>query len=187
MLEFVGKIFEGIDENLKTWIQRQPMWFVATAPLSDQGHVNISPRGHDSFSVLGPNQVAWVDYTGSGVETIAHIRENARVCLMFNSFDDRPRIVRLHGRGAVHLPGEEIFEKVVALHPEHPSTRAVISVQLTRISDSCGWGVPVMELAGERELLRLQAEKKGAAGMEEYRTQKNSLSIDGLPGLPASM
>jgi len=180
----MGKLFDSIDDKLKAWIDAQPMWFVATAPLGADGHVNMSPRGHDTFSVLDDHRVGWVDYTGSGVETIAHLRENGRVCLMFASFDSRPRIVRLHGRGSVSLPGEAAFEEVVALHPEHPSTRAVITVDVTRISDSCGWGVPVMELTGERDLLRLQAEKKGPEGMSEYRVEKNTRSIDDLPGLP---
>ncbi len=180
----MGKIFEIIDDNLKAWIDAQPMWFVATAPLDDDGHVNVSPRGHDSFSVLSDHRVAWVDYTGSGVETIAHIRENGRVCVMFASFDSRPRIVRLHGKGSVSLPGDAVFETVVALHPTNPSTRAVITVDVSRISDSCGWGVPIMDKIGERELIRLHAEKKGEQGMVEYRAQKNMTSIDGLPGLP---
>ncbi|KQM82670.1 pyridoxamine 5'-phosphate oxidase family protein [Agromyces sp. Leaf222] len=179
----MGKRFDSIDEKLRSWIEAQPMWFVATAPLSAEGHVNLSPRGHDTFSVLDEHRVAWVDYTGSGVETISHIRENGRVCLMFNSFDSRPRIVRLHGTGSVALLGDPAFDEVVALHPEHQSTRAVIIVDVTRISDSCGWGVPVMEMTGERDLLRLQAEKKGVDGMAEYRVEKNSMSIDGLPGL----
>ncbi|ALV47073.1 pyridoxamine 5'-phosphate oxidase [Arthrobacter alpinus] len=183
----MAKIFDSIDEKLKTWIEEQPMWFVATAPLGADGHVNMSPRGHDSFSILAPHRVAWVDYTGSGVETISHIRENGRVCLMFNSFGSRPRIVRLHGRGSVYLPGEPSFEEVVALHPDHPSTRAVIVVDVTRVSDSCGWGVPVMEMTGERELLRLQAEQKGVDGMSAYRQERNAKSIDGLPGLPSKI
>jgi hypothetical protein len=137
--------------------------------------------------VLDAHRVGWVDYTGSGVETIAHLRENGRICLMFASFDSRPRIVRLHGRGSVALPGDAAFEEVTALHPEHPSTRAVITVDVTRISDSCGWGVPIMEVTGERDLLRLQAEKKGADGMSEYRTEKNTRSIDDLPGLTAGL
>ena len=180
----MGKIFDSIDANLRAWIEEQPVWFVATAPLAGDGHVNMSPRGHDSFAVLDARRVGWVDYTGSGVETIAHVRENRRVCLMFNSFGPRPRIVRLHGQGSVHLPGEPGFEEVVALKPEHPSTRAVITVDVTRISDSCGWGVPVMELVGERDLIRQSADKKGPEGLEAYRAQKNALSIDGLPGLP---
>ncbi len=183
----MAKVFDSIDQNLKQWIEKQPLWFVATAPLGAEGHVNMSPRGHDSFSVLDEHRVGWVDYTGSGVETIAHIRENGRVCLMFNSFDSRPRIVRLHGRGEVFLPGQPGFDEVASRHPAHPSTRAVITVHVTRVSDSCGWGVPVMELKGERDLLRLQAEKKGEAGMAEYRASRNAVSIDGLPGFPAEL
>lgn len=179
----MAKVFDGIEETLASWIAAQPVWFVATAPLAADGRVNVSPRGHDTLSVLGPHRVAWVDYTGSGVETIAHIRENARTCLMFASFQSRPRIVRLHGSGTVALPGEQMFDDVVSRHPPHPSTRAVVVVEVERVSDSCGFGVPVMDLVGERNLLRLYAEKKGAGGMDDYRAEKNATSIDGLPGL----
>lgn len=179
----MAKVYEQIDDALAAWIDAQPMWFVATAPLAADGHVNVSPRGHDSLVVLGPHRVAWVDYTGSGVETIAHLRENGRVCLMFASFDARPRIVRLHGTGTVALPGEAAFDEVTARRPGHPGTRAVVVVDVTRVSDACGYGVPVMTVTGERDLLRLSAEKKGPDGLEEYRRQKNAVSIDGLPGL----
>lgn len=179
----MGTLFDDIDAKLAAWIEAQPLWFVATAPLAESGHVNVSPRGHDTLSVLGPRRVAWVDYTGSGVETIAHLQENGRICLMFLSFDSRPRIVRLHGHGSVLLPEDPGFTEVVDLHPDNPSTRAVISVDVTRISDSCGWGVPVMDMREERDLIRRQAEKKGPTGMDDYRRQKNALSIDGLPGL----
>jgi len=179
----VGKVFEGIDDSLAAWIAQQPMFFVATAPLAANGRVNLSPRGHDTFSVLGPHRVGWVDYTGSGVETIAHLRENGRICVMFCSFDTRPRIVRLHGRGTVAMPGEPTYDDVVARHPEHPSTRAVVIVDVDRVSDSCGYGVPVMELVGERDLLRLNAQRRGPEGMAAYRAQKNAVSIDGLPGV----
>lgn len=179
----MGKVLDAIDPKLAEWMETQPLWFVSTAPLAQDGHVNVSPRGHDTFSVLGPNRVGWVDYTGSGIETIAHLRENGRICVMFTSFDGRPRIVRLHGTGTVLLPGEAGFDEVVARHPDNPSTRAVIAVDVTRVSDSCGWGVPVMDVREERDLIRLHAEKKGPDGMNEYRAQKNALSIDGLPGL----
>ena len=179
----MGKVFEGIDDSLAAWIAQQPMFFVATAPLAANGRVNLSPRGHDTFSVLGPHRVGWVDYTGSGVETIAHLRENGRICVMFCSFDTRPRIVRLHGRGTVAMPGEPTYDDVVARHPEHPSTRAVVIVDVDRVSDSCGYGVPVMELVGERDLLRLNAQRRGPEGMAAYRAQKNAVSIDGLPGV----
>ena len=181
----MGKVFDEIDDALTDWIASQPVWFVATAPLAADGHVNVSPRGHDSFSVLGPRRVAWVDYTGSGVETIAHLRENGRICLMFCSYDDRPRIVRMHGRGSVHLPGEATYDEVVALNPAHPSTRAVIVVEVDRMSESCGFGVPVMEFVGDRDLLRRAAERRGAEGLAAYRAEQNASSLDGLPGLPS--
>jgi hypothetical protein len=179
----MGKVFDGIDATLTRWIEAQPLWFVATAPLSADGHVNVSPRGHDSFSVLGPRRVGWVDYTGSGVETIAHLRENGRVCVMFASVDSRPRIVRLHGHGTVALPGDPAYAEVTALHPPHPGIRAVIIVEVTRVSDSCGFGVPVMQVVEERDLLRLSAQKRGPEGMARYRAEKNATSIDGLPGI----
>jgi hypothetical protein len=178
----VAKVFDGIDESLAQWIDAQPMFFVATAPLAGDGRVNVSPRGHDTFSVLDPQRVAWVDYTGSGIETVAHLRENGRICVMFCSFDKRPRIVRLHGRGHVATAGDPVYAEVVALHPEHPSTRAVIVVDVERVSDSCGYGVPVMELIGERDLIRLGAEKRGPEGLAQYRAEHNT-SLDGLPGL----
>jgi len=178
----VGKTFEGIDETLRRWIAQQPLFFVATAPLSGDGHINLSPRGHDTFSVLDEHRVAWVDFTGSGVETIAHLKDNGRICVMFCSFDARPRVVRLHGRGHVAMPGSAEFDQVVAMHPEHPSTRAVVVVDVTRISDSCGYGVPVMSVVGERDLLRLHADKLGPDGMADYLATRNAVSIDGLPG-----
>jgi hypothetical protein len=181
----MGKVYDGIDEDLAAWLMRQPLWFVGTAPLSADGRVNVSPRGHDTFSVLNSHRVAWVDYTGSGIETIAHLRENGRICLMFCSYDRRPRIVRLHGRGTVALPGDTAYDEVVALHPEHPSTRAVVVVDVERVSDSCGFGVPVMDVVEERDLLRLGAEKRGPDGLRAYREEKNAVSVDGLPGLPS--
>ena len=179
----MGKVLDGIDEALTAWISLQPMWFVATAPLAANGRVNLSPRGHDSFSVLGSHRVGWVDYTGSGVETISHLRENGRICIMFASFDRRPRIVRLHGYGSVSLPGEPDFDDVTRRHPAHPGTRAVVTVDVERVSDSCGYGVPIMDFVGERDLLRLWAEKRGPAGLAAYRVEKNATNIDGLPGL----
>jgi hypothetical protein len=178
----VGKVFDGIDDTLAAWIADQPMFFVATAPLAADGCVNVSPRGHDTFSVLGPHQVGWVDYTGSGIETIAHLRENGRICVMFCSFGKRPRVVRLHGKGRVCGPGTPAYDDLVARHPGHPSTRAVVVVDVERVSESCGYGVPVMETVGERDLLRLHADKLGPDGMAAYR-ERHNVSIDGLAGL----
>lgn len=181
----MAQVHEQIDDSLAAWIRAQPMWFVATAPLGANGHVNVSPRGLDSFSVLAPDRVAWADYTGSGSETIAHLRENGRVCLMFCAFDQRPRVLRLHGTGTVRLPGDPEFERVVALHPPHPGVRAVIDVTVTRVVTSCGYAVPRMDLVGQRDLLRLWSEKKGPAGLTAYQAERNAVSIDGLPALPA--
>jgi len=178
----VGKVFDGIDDTLQRWIAQQPMFFVATAPLADDGHVNVSPRGHDSFSVLDRYRVGWVDYTGSGIETIAHLKENGRICVMFCSFDHRPRVVRLHGQGRVAMPGSADYDDLVGRHPDHPSTRAAVVVDVTRVSDSCGYGVPMMQMVGERDLLRLGAQRRGPDGLADYRATHNAVSIDGLPG-----
>ena len=179
----MGKVFDGIDERLAAWVAAQPMWFVATAPLAANGQVNVSPRAGDTFSVLDQHRAGWVDFTGSGVETIAHLRENGRICVMFASFDRRPRIVRMHGRGTVALPGTAAYDEVASRHPFHPSSRAVVVVDVERVSDSCGHGVPIMDLVEERDLLRLTAGKKGPDGMDAYRAHHNAASIDGLPGL----
>jgi hypothetical protein len=181
----MGQVFDGIDGELAAWIRAQPMWFVATAPLAADGLVNVSPRGIDTLSVLGTHRLGWLDLTGSGVETIAHLRENGRICVMWCSFDRRARVVRVHGRGSVHLPGEPDFEEVAAQHPPHPSTRAAVVVDVERVSDSCGFGVPVMDLVEERDLLRPSAEKRGPDGLAEYRATKNAVSLDGLPGMPS--
>ncbi len=180
----MAKVYDGIDDTLTAWLAEQPMFFVGTAPLAADGLVNVSPRGHDAFSVLGPHRVGWVDYTGSGIETIAHLRENGRICLMFCSFGPRPRIVRLHGRGSVALDGHPDFADLVARHPAHPGTRAAVVVEVARVSDSCGFGVPVMEMVGERDLLAQQAGRRGPEWMADYRAEKNAVSVDGLPGMP---
>ncbi len=179
----MGKVFDGIDESLAAWIGQQHLFFVATAPLSAEGRVNLSPRGLDSLSILDRHTVAWLDLTGSGAETIAHLTENGRICLMFCAFDVRPRILRLHGRGRVVLPGDELFDRVASDHPGHIGARAVIVVDVERIADSCGWGVPIMEFVTDRDIMRPWAEKKGEAGLVAYRAEKNSLSLDGLPAL----
>lgn len=180
----MSKVFDDIDESLAAWIREQPMFFVATAPLDATGRVNVSPRGHDSFSVLGPLQVGWVDLTGSGVETIAHLQENGRICIMFASFGARPRIVRLHGTGRVVYAGDPDFHSVADAHPTYTGTRAVVLVDVDRVSDACGWGVPVMEVVEERDLLEAWGTKKGPDGLATYRRDRNGRSIDGLAGLP---
>ena len=179
----MGKVFDGIDSELAVWIREQHVFFVATAPLSATGMVNVSPRGLDSLSILDEHTIAWLDLTGSGAETIAHLTENGRICVMFSCFGARPRIVRLHGSGRVVLPGDAAFARVEAEHPGHVGARAVIVVDVARVADACGWGVPVMDFVEDRDIMRPWAEKKGPDGLAEYRAAKNAHSLDGLPAL----
>jgi hypothetical protein len=176
----MSKTCEAIDAELAAWIGKQPLFFVATAPLSSDGHVNSSPKGGNSFRILGPGEVAYQDYTGSGAETAAHLNENGRIVIMFCAFDGAPRILRLHGRGEVIAPGHARFAEMASHFPPHPGTRAFIRVTVTRISTSCGHGVPLMELRGGRGLVEKWSISKGPEGLEEYRAAKNCSSIDGL-------
>jgi len=179
----MGSVLDGIDESLAAWLTVQPVFFVGTAPLAADGHVNVSPKGlAGSFAVLGEHTVAYLDLTGSGIETIAHLRENGRIVLMFCAFAGRPRIVRLHGLGRPVLPGEDGFEALVARFPEHVGTRSVIVVDVTRVSDSCGYGVPTMVYEADRRVLELDHAKRGPEGLDRYRRDRNARSIDGLPG-----
>src|SRR3954469_1258390 len=152
----MGKVFEVIDEHRRDWIARQPMFFVGTAPLAGDGHVNVSPKGPaGTFRVLGPRRVAYLDIVGSGAETIAHVRENGRIVVMFCAFDGPPRILRLHGRGAVVPADDEGFEELFeqarfeAPHDVEAARRAIVLVEVTRVADSCGYGVPLMSYEGE--------------------------------------
>jgi hypothetical protein len=179
----MGKIYEAITPELSEWIARQRMFFVATAPLAAEGHVNCSPKGLDSLRVLGPSTVAYQDLTGSGIETVAHVKENGRIVIMFCAFAGPPRIVRLHGMAQVIGPGGDEFQQLLSLFPDQPSTRSIVRVEITRIGDSCGFGVPLYDFAGDRGTLSDYAEKKGPAAMEAYRAEHNRRSIDGLHGL----
>src|SRR5215218_3197814 len=142
----MAQTFEKIPNELISWIEAQPVFFVATAPAVPATHINISPRGLDTFRVLDANRVAWLDLTGSGVETIAHLRADGRITLMFCAFDDPPRIVRLYGRGAVHGPKDEAHDALRSRLPDLPGARAIIDVAVDRVSRSCGFGVPLMDL-----------------------------------------
>jgi hypothetical protein len=183
----MGKLYDEIDDRLREFIAAQHLFFVASAPSGAGGHVNCSPKGLDTFRVLGPRQVAYLDYVGSGVETIAHLRENGRIVLMFCAFDGPPRIVRLHGRGAVLEPGDAEFAPLRARFDRAPArgVRAIVRVELARISDSCGYGVPLMRFEAERDQLQAWAERKGEAALETYKRERNAASIDGIPGLRA--
>jgi hypothetical protein len=179
----MGQTFDKIPDDFAGWFEEQPVFFVATAPADPETHVNVSPRGLDTFRVLGAKRVAWLDLTGSGVETIAHLKADGRITLMFCAFGGSPRIVRLYGRGRVHEPGDEAYEGLRPRFPDLPGERAVIEVVVDRISSSCGFGVPLMEFARHREELVEFARRKGEAKMATYRARRNTESIDGLPGL----
>src|SRR3954447_20311467 len=140
----MAKVFDGLDDKLTAFIAAQHMFFVATAPLSAEGPVNVSPKGLDTFRVLGPREVAYLDLVGSGVETVAHLRENGRITLMFCAFSGPPRILRLYGRGRVVQLGVPEWDRCVSHFPTRPSARSVVLVELERIADSCGYGVPLM-------------------------------------------
>lgn len=180
----MSKEHPEIGERLAEFILRQPVFFVGTAPSGGDGHVNVSPKGlAGSFAVLGPHEVAYLDLTGSGAETIAHLRDDGRICLMFCAFEGPPNVVRLHGRGEVLLPGSSGFEDLAGRFADHPGRRAIIRVDVDRVSDSCGYAVPRMTMEADREQLVKWARKKGEDGLEEYRRTRNSRSIDGLPAL----
>jgi hypothetical protein len=180
----MGRALPAIDAKLAEFITAQPVFFVATAPLRG-GHVNCSPKGNDgAFQVLDDMRVAYQDMTGSGVETVAHLRENGRVVIMFCAFSGPPRIVRLHGRGQVVVPGDGPYPALEGLFPASPGRRAFIVVDVERVSSSCGFGVPLMTFDRHRDNMARWAEAKGPDGLASYREENNALSLDGLDGLP---
>ena len=175
--------FAGIEPELQAWLAQQHLFFVATAPLAGDGMVNCSPKGMDSLRVLDAQRVAYLDLTGSGAETIAHVRENGRIVLMFCAFAGPPRIVRLHARAAIVLPGSAEWHALAPLFPTHSGARAIVTAALSRVSDSCGYAVPLYEFKAERDVLTRWSEKKGEAGLQTYRAANNRRSLDGLPAL----
>jgi hypothetical protein len=178
----MSKRHEAISAEMQSWLMLQPVFFVATAPLNENGNVNCSPKGGNTFRILGEREVAYVDLTGSGIETIAHLQENGRIVLMFCAFTGPPKIVRLHGKGEVIYPADAGYAKLSPFFSLHPGARAIIRVSVNRVSDSCGFGVPRLDFVANRDALDQWAEKKGPAGLQAYRSEKNLSSIDGLPG-----
>ncbi len=179
----MGKTYEVIDERLAEFIERQHMFFVGTAPSGGDGHVNISPKGYDTFALLGPSTVAYLDLTGSGIETVSHLRDNGRIVIMFCAFEGPPKIVRLHGRGQVLELGEPEFDELVDRFPSHVGARGIVRVEVTRVSDSCGYSVPLLRYEADRDVLEKWTRKRGEDGVRSYRAEANRHSIDGLPGL----
>ena len=190
----MGRTYDAIDDRLAAWIGRQPMFFVGSAPLSAEGHVNVSPKGPiGTLRVLGPRRVAYLDFIGSGAETIAHLRENGRIVVMLCAFQGPPRILRLHGTGRTHLADDPGFDALCAeaafeLPTVPEGRRAVVEVNVTRIGDSCGYGVPLMDHAGERPHMAAADAKRlrtqGPAGFRRYQAEHNARSLDGLPAVP---
>jgi len=178
----MGKSYESLEE-VREFLEAQHVFFVATAPSGREGHVNLSPKGLDGFRVLGPTTAAYVDYPGSGVETIAHLRDNGRIVMMFCAFTGSPRILRLWGQGHVIEPAAPQFADLLTHFSPALAVRSLIRVEVSRIQSSCGYGVPTYDYVGERDTLVKWAEKKGAEGLASYQADKNRVSIDGLPGL----
>lgn len=179
----MAKTFERIDDSLRDWINKQHLFFVSTAPLAEDGLLNCSPKGYDAFRILNDHQVAYLDLTGSGIETVAHLQENGRIVFMFCSFDATPRIVRLHGKGFVHAVGTPDFEQLVQHFEQRPGMRSIIRAEISRVSDSCGYGVPRYEYCGDRNTLVHYWDNKGAEETTKYQRTRNSKSLDGLQGV----
>jgi hypothetical protein len=176
----MGKFFNGISEAHAEFIRSQHIFFVATAPLTKDGRINLSPKGLDCFRVLGENEVGYMDLISSGNETSAHTLENGRITFMLCSFDGDPRIMRLYGKGRAVLPGSEEWDEYARHFTIYPSTRQLIIAEIDLVQTSCGFGVPLFEYAGERDLHFKWAEKKGDEGLKEYIRDHNLNSLDGL-------
>ena len=177
----MASFYDSISPDLQEWIEAQHIVFVASAHLRGDGHDNLSPKGLDCFRVLSPNRVAYLDLTGSGNETSAHLAENGRVTFMFCSFESAPRILRLFGRGQTILPGDSEWESLRARFPANmPGLRQFITADIYQVQTSCGFGVPFMRYEGERETLVRHAESLGLEKTITYQQEKNAVSLDGL-------
>lgn len=184
----MGKTYERIDESIRNWISDQKLFFVSTAPNSSSGHINCSPKGHDSFRILDETTIAYRDLTGSGIETIAHLKENGRIVIMFCAFEGAPKIVRFHGKGEVLESDHEDFAAISRAFgevsdAERFATRAFVRIHVSRISDSCGYSVPLYDYQGDRDILLKWNKNKGPEAVKDYQRLKNLKSIDGLTGL----
>lgn len=182
----MAKIYEQIDEKLAAFIAQQKMFFVATAPLSREGHVNVSPKGYDSFRIISPKRVAYADLGGSGIETVAHTRENGRITIMFCAFEGPAMILRLYGRASVMQFDEPGFDAELAQFPGFERARNIVFVDVERVADSCGWGVPFYDFKSERDQLKRAIDHRTRDEWAERRYTSNAESIDGLTGLVRS-
>ena len=177
----MAKFFDSIQDHHQAFIEKQKMYFVSSAPLSADGHVNLSPKGIDSFRVLSPNKVAYMDIIGSGNETSAHLLENGRITIMFCAFEGPPNILRLYGKGHTILPRDLEWADLSPHFELQLATRQIIVADIDKVQTSCGFSVPLYEYLGERDHAQKWAENKGEAGLELYKEEKNRISLDGLP------
>ncbi len=177
----MGKFNDFIADQHREFIEAQHLFFVSTAPIGAEGHINLSPKGLDSFRVLSSTMVAYMDIVGSGNETSAHLLENGRITFMFCAFGGPPNILRLYGKGYTVLPGDPAWNELSAHFTLLPSTRQIIAADITKVQTSCGFGVPFYKYTGERDHAHKWAEKKGPEGLEQYKKDKNLTSLDGLP------
>lgn len=183
----MARVYSDIDERLRAWMVDQPVFFVATAPDDPDGLVNCSPKGNrQEFAVIDDHTVAYLDQTGSGVETVAHLRDNGRIVVMFCAFTGPPRIVRLHGHGHAVFPGDEAFGTLAGAFPGAGGigVRSVVVVDVARVADSCGYAVPLMTFDKHRPTMDQWSARKGQKGIQDYWAEKNRVSIDGLDGVP---
>jgi hypothetical protein len=179
----MGKTYTALNDKLIKFIKAQKMFFVATAPLTESGHVNVSPKGYDSFKIIDESTVAYLDYGGSGIETHAHVVENGRITIMFCAYEGKANIVRLYGQGSVCAFHDDGFAEKLKWFPDFDRARAIITIKLSRVMDSCGYGVPFYEFKGERDQLKRSHTFKSVEDWHEYRYERNPESLDGLPGL----
>jgi len=177
----MAKFSNSIQDHHREFIEHQKMFFVSTAPITGDGHINLSPKGLDSFRVLSPDRVAYMDIVGSGNETSAHMLENGRITIMFCAFDGPPNILRLYGRGYTVLPGDDQWNELATHFELQLATRQIIVADIHKVQTSCGYSVPLYEYTGERDHAQKWADKKGARGLEDYKAEKNLVSLDGLP------
>ncbi|MFM6943409.1 MAG: pyridoxamine 5'-phosphate oxidase family protein [Aquirufa sp.] len=177
----MGEFYKQISASQESFIKKQHMYFVGTAPLSGDGHINVSPKGLDSFRVISPNQVAYLDVVSSGNETSAHMLENGRITIMFCSFDKKPLILKLYGKGETILPSNEKWDTYSQGFDVYESTRQIIVVDVELVQSSCGFGVPRYDFIEHRDIHFSWAAQKGSEGLSHYIDENNLISLDGLP------
>ncbi len=179
----MAKVYDELDDRLCRFIAEQKLFFVGSAPRDDQGLVNVSPKGMDALRILDSTTVAYLDFTGSGIESVAHVKENGRLVIMFCSFDKSPMILRLHGRATVTERHDPQWQELQSHFPPSRMARCIIKMSVTRIADSCGWGVPMYDYVGERDQYRKYSDQIDDAGLRQAQLESNLKSINGLPGL----